>query len=61
MSPKSISPPSFICVCTPVSEIREFSQKKKKKKKKKVNNSEKAFFEFDTFLMVKKNPFFNQS
>ena len=33
-SPKSISPPSFICGCTPVSEIREFNQKKKKK----VNN-----------------------
>ena len=53
MSPKSISPPSFICGCTPVSEIREFNQKKKKK-----NNSEKAFFEFDTFPIVKKNPFF---
>ena len=57
MSPKSISPPSFICGCTLVSEIREFNQKKKKKKK--MNNSEKAFFEFDTFLIVKKNPFFN--
>ena len=46
MSPKSIPPPSFICGCTPVSEIREFNQKKKKKKKKKkkMNNSEKAFF-----------------
>ena len=44
MSPNSISPPSFICGCTPVSEIREFNQKKKKKKKKKMNNSEKAFF-----------------
>ena len=32
VSPKSISPPSFICGCTPVSEIREFNQKKKKKK-----------------------------
>ena len=31
-SPKSISPPSFICGCTPVSEIRKFNQKKKKKK-----------------------------
>ena len=40
VSPKSISPPSFICGCTPVSEIREFNQKKKKKKK--MNNSEKA-------------------
>ena len=56
VSPKSISPPSFICGCTPVSEIREFNQKKKKKKKK-MNNSE---FEFDTFSIVKKNPFFNQ-
>ena len=44
MSPKSIPPPSFICGCTLVSEIREFNQKKKKKKKKKMNNSEKAFF-----------------
>ena len=35
VSPKSISPPSFICGCTPVSEIREFNQKKKK-----MNNSE---------------------
>ena len=48
MSPKSISSPSFICGCTPVSEIREFNQKKKKKKKKKkkmmmMNNSEKGF------------------
>ena len=61
MSPKSIPPPSFICGCTPVSEIREFNQKKKKKKKKKkMNNSEKAFLEFDTFPIVKKNPFFNQ-
>ena len=59
MSPKSISPPSFICGCTPASEIREFNQKKKKKKKKK-KNSEKAFFEIDTFPIVKKNPFFNQ-
>ena len=42
VSPKSISPPSFICGCTMVSEIREFNQKKKKKKK--MNNSEKAFF-----------------
>ena len=40
VSPKSISPPSFICGYTPVSEIREFNQKKKKKK---MNNSEKAF------------------
>ena len=40
VSPKSISPPSLICGCTPVSEIREFNQKKKKKKK--MNNSEKA-------------------
>ena len=39
---QSISPPSFICGCTPVSEIREFNQKKKKKKK--MNNSEKGFF-----------------
>ena len=38
-SPKSISPPSFICGRTPVSEIREFNQKKKKN-----NNSEKGFF-----------------
>ena len=60
MSPKSISPPSFICGCTPVSEIREFNQKKKKKKKKKkMNNLENAFFEFDTFPIVKKNLFFN--
>ena len=28
-SPKSISPPSFICGCTPVSEIRKFNQKMK--------------------------------
>ena len=35
-----ISPRSFICGCTPVSEIREFNQKKKKK----MNNSEKALF-----------------
>ena len=46
------SPPSFICGCTPVSEIREFNQKKKKKKK--MNNSEKAFLKkFDTFPIVK--------
>ena len=52
-SPKSISPPSFICGCTLVSEIGEFNQKKK------MNNSEKGFFfEFDTFPIVKKNPFF---
>ena len=57
-SPKSISPPSFIRGCTPVSEIHEFNLKKKKKKKKKMNNSEKGFFEFDTFPIVKKNPFF---
>ena len=38
LSPKSISLPSFICGCTPVSKIREFNQKKKKKK-----NSEKGF------------------
>ena len=56
VSPKSISPPSFICGCTPVSGIREFNQKKKKKKK--MNNSEKTFFGFDTFPIVKKNPFF---
>ena len=63
MSPKSIPPPSFICGCTPVSEIREFNQKKKKKKKKKEEEEEeeeKAFLEFDTFPIVKKNPFFNQ-
>ena len=51
VSPKSIPPPSFICGCTLVSEIREFNQKKKKKK---MNNSEK---EFDTFPIVKKSPF----
>ena len=44
MSPKSIPSPSFICGCTPVSEIRKFNQKKKKKKKKMNNYSEKAFF-----------------
>ena len=38
VSPKSISLPSFICGCTPISKIREFNQKKKKKK-----NSEKGF------------------
>ena len=54
MSPKSISPPSFVCGCALVSEIREFNQKKKKK----MNNSEKAYFEFDTFPIVKMNPFF---
>ena len=31
VSPKSISLPSFICGCTPVSEIRKFKQTKKKK------------------------------
>ena len=55
-SPKSISLPSFICGCTPVSEIRKFNQKEEKNKK--MNNSEKGFFEFDTFSIVKKNPFF---
>ena len=44
---------SYVGACTPVSEIREFNQKKK--------NSEKAFLEFDTFSIIKKNPFFNQS
>ena len=37
--------PSFICVCTPVSEIWEFNQKKNKK----MNNSENGYFEFDTY------------
>ena len=60
VSQKSIYLPSFICGCAPVSEIREFNQKKKKKKKK-MNNSEKAYFKFVTFSIVKKNPFFNQS
>ena len=52
VSPKSISLQS-IYGFTLVSEIREFNQKKKKEK-----NSEKGFFEFDTFPIVKKNPFF---
>ena len=52
VSPKSISLQSFIYGFTLVSEIREFNQKKKEK------NSEKGFFEFDTFPIVKKNPFF---
>ena len=41
-SPKSISPPSLICGCTSVSEIREFNQKKKKKMNN--NYSEKGLF-----------------
>ena len=45
-SPNSIS---FICGCTPVSEIREFNLKKK--------NSENGFFQFDTFPIVKMDPF----
>ena len=56
-SPNSITSLSFRCWSIPVSEICEFDRKKKKKKKKKMNNSEK---EFDTFPIVKKNPFFNQ-
>ena len=51
VSPKSIFLPSFICGCTPVSEIHKFNQKKRKK------NSEKAFFELNTFPIVKKNLF----
>ena len=46
VSPKSISLQSR---CTPVSEIREFKRKK--------NNSEKGFFDFGTFPIVKNNPF----
>ena len=53
-SPKSISLPNFICGCTPVNEIREFNQKTKKKK---MNNSEKGFFECDTFSIIQSNPF----
>ena len=45
--PKSISRPSFMCGCTPVSEIREFNQKKK------MNNSEKVDL---TLPIFKKNP-----
>ena len=33
VSPKSISLPSFICGCTPVSEICEFNQKKNSEKR----------------------------
>ena len=46
MSRNSTSLPSFICVRTLVSKIREFNQRKKKKKKKKknikMNNSGKS-------------------
>ena len=52
-SPNSISLPSFICGRTPVSEICEFNQKKKKMTKR----SENGYFEFDTFPIVKTDPF----
>ena len=47
-SPNSLSLPSFVCGCTPVSEIREFNQKKKK-----INISENVF---DTFPIVQMDP-----
>ena len=58
-SPNSMSLPSFICVCAPVSEIREFNQRKKKKKKMMMNNSGNSYFQFNPFPIVKIDPFFD--
>ena len=63
VSPNSTSLPSFVCVCTPVSEIHEFNQKKKKKKKKKkkMNNSRNSYFQFNPFPIVEMYPFFDKT
>ena len=61
VSPNSTSLPSFMCVCTLVSEICEFNQKKKKKKKKKMNNSGNTYFQFNPFPIVEMDPFFGKT
>ena len=55
-SPNSIMSSSFRFWSILVSEIREFNRKKKEKKKKMQKS---GYFQFDTFLTVQMDPFFN--
>ena len=56
-----ISLPSFMCVSTAVSELRESNRnKKEKEKEKKKNNSEIGYFQFNTFPGYVFHPFCNQ-